>query len=215
MNIKHLIIGVALCITNSVAQASVISITEVDMPGGVPALQAERATWASGLGTLMTEGFEGSFAVSNSIDFGSFIVSLTGSSMSQYTGANALTRTEGNQSLGFSGSGVLTFTFFDNVSAFAMDWSSLESSNSTLDYLDSEGNSLANIFPSTNSVTAGFFGISDVNLSSLSFTVNSVETLEFDFIQIETDEAIGVPAPTGLTFIGMGIMLLAVRKMRA
>ncbi|MDX1538295.1 hypothetical protein [Arsukibacterium sp.] len=210
MKFKYLVIGALLCSVNYAAHATLINTVEVDMPGGVPTLQAERAIWASGLNSLITEGFEGAFTVSNSIDFGSFIVSISGGpSLMQFSGANPSTRTEGNNALGFSSSAVLTFSFLENISAFGIDWSSLESSRSSLDYSDSEGNSFTNIFPSNNSVTAGFFGISDVNISSLSFSVDSVETLEFDFIQFET---IQVSEPTTLSL--MCLLLIAMFRFR-
>lgn len=212
MKIRSLILGALLCFTASTTQAAVIFSVEDDMPGALTALQSERASWAAGLGALVSEGFEGTFSVSNSIDFGSFVVSITGSSLNLYTGSNALTRTEGNQSLGFSGSALLTFTFTNNISAFAIDWSSLEGTRSSIDYTDSEGNSYTDIFSSPNSITAGFFGITGVNLSSVTFDITSSEILEFDFIQFQLAEARPVPAPHIMSLVLIGFALLLTRK---
>lgn len=212
MNLRRLLIGALLCLTASVSQAAVIYTVETNMPGGVPTLQAERGNWSSGLGSLMTEGFEGLFTASNSIDFGSFIVSISGSSLATYSGANASTRTEGNQSLGFSGSALLTFTFTNNVSAFGIDWSSLEGTRSTINYFDSAGNNYSDLFDSPDSVTAGFFGISGVNLSSLTFDINSIETLEFDFVQFEIADARPVPTPHVLSLMLFAVAILCMRK---
>jgi hypothetical protein len=195
--------GVALLFAAAEVHAAPIFVTaEAVLPGGLPVLQAARAGWATAHGApLLTEGFESlAAAPTNPFDFGDFTLGFSGTGFTLY-GANALTRTEGTQGLGFTGSGTVTFTFDSAINAFGIDWSSFDSPATVIAYSDDAGGAIADVFVPVTIAGAGFLGVRNtVGFTTVSFAVTSGEILEFDNIQYG---AAAVPEPVTLALFGL------------
>ena len=211
MKYRHFIATVCLSILSITSNAAVVFQNQDILRDGLSTLQDERAAWSSGLSSLVTEGFEDSFDVSNSIDFGSFTVSITNSDFIRFN-SNRLTRTEGVSGIGFAGNAILTFEFLDNISSFGIDWSSIDFSATVIDYSDDQGNLVSNVAPHVGRAGAGFFGITGINSSSISFDITSAETLEFDFIQFEPAQAAMVPTPGVFIMMIFGLVVMFGKK---
>ncbi|WP_165899265.1 VPLPA-CTERM sorting domain-containing protein [Rhodovulum steppense] len=191
---------------------------EAILPGGLGTLQAERADWAADFGgTLSTEGFEGLVADPGLVtDFGGFTLTYAGVGGLTLYGSNPLTRTEGAQGLGFSGSGSITLSFTSAINAFGIDWSSFDNAATNVSYGDSAGNVIADLFQPVTRSGAGFFGIIDTGgFSWITFDVTSQEIMEFDFIQygVASDPSL-IPLPAGLPLLVAGLGTLAVLRRR-
>ena len=213
--LKGAILAGAIMATGGAAHAITFNVAEDILPGGLGTLQAERATWAAATGAaLSSEGFEGLGSNGSFFDFGDFSVSIASGSMTLF-GANGLTRTEGTNGLGFTGSNVITF-LFDNVqTAFGIDWSSFDQTETNVAYSDNGGGANGDIFQPVTTAGAGFFGVINENgFTEITFTVTQTEILEFDNIQYGAAAAIPVPASLPLLVGALGVLGFARRKRR-
>ena len=193
----------------------IYNVAEDILPSGLATLQDERSTWASDFGgSLSTEGFEDLVASpSNVIDFGDFTLSYTGNSGLTLFGTNSLVRTEGDNGLGFTGDGMLTFTFDNAINAFGIDWSSFDLTSTVVGYSDNAGGAIADVFVPLTYAGAGFLGVrNDDAFNTVSFSVTQTEILEFDYIQYGSTNA--VPEPSILALIGLGLAGFRVNSYR-
>ena len=206
-------LALAFAVSTGMAQATTFNIAEDVLPDGLGTLQAERAVWASNAGApLSSEGFEGPISVGSSITFADFTVSVASGALTLFP-LIELTRTEGEQSLGFSDSNVVTFVFNDAITSFGIDWSSLDRDETNIAYSDNAGGSNSDLFVADSFAGAGFLGATNLNgFTEISFTVTSSEILEFDNIQYASVAAVPVPAGLPLLLGAVGLIGLLRRK---
>lgn len=212
--IKSTVLAAAILAAGSSAHAASFNIAEDILPGGgVSTLQAERAVWAAASGaTLSSEGFEGLSSGDSFFDFGDFSVSIETGAFTLF-GANSLTRTEGENGLGFSGSNVVTFLFDSVQTAFGIDWSSFDRTDTNVAYADNGGGANDDLFEPVVTAGAGFFGVNNANgFTEIIFTVTQQEILEFDNIQFGTASPVPIPAGLPLLIAGLGALAFMRRK---
>lgn len=212
--IKSAVLTAAILAAGSSAHAASFNIAEDILPGGgVSTLQAERAIWAAESGaTLSSEGFEGLSSDGNFFDFGDFSVSIATGAFTLF-GANSLTRTEGENGLGFSGNNIVTFLFDSVQTAFGIDWSSFDQTATNVAYADNGGGANGDLFEPVVTAGAGFFGVNNLNgFTEISFTVTQNETLEFDNIQYGSVAPVPVPAGLPLLIAGLGTLAYLRRR---
>lgn len=216
MTIKLTLAALAATFTMSAGAAHAVTtfnIAEGALPGDLGVLQAERAVWASSVtGGLTSEGLEG-LAVGSSFDFGAFSVSIGVGDLTAFSN-NSLVISEGSDALGFNSNNTITFAFDDAISAFAIDWTSIDQSTSNIAYSDNGGGSNNDLFDIDAFAGAGFMGVVNTDgFTEITFAVTSNETLLFDNIQFGGAIA-AVPLPAGLPLLvgALGFLGLARRK---
>jgi MYXO-CTERM domain-containing protein len=171
-------------------------------PTDVALISAERAAWAKSFGgTVSTEGFSSLSGRLHAppVFFDDFTLDRDQANPFLAREVGIPMQDGGNELIIIKGD-VIYFDFFEPINAFAIDWANFDKLAMTIDYADAAGNELINIFRPVpaggGGLTAGgFFGVfSDTSFSSLQFTLNSTEQLNFDYVQYGSLVS-AVPAP--------------------
>lgn len=171
-------------------------------PTDLALFSAERAAWAKSFGgTVSTEGFNDLSGRRHAppVIFDDFTLARDQAD-SFLARPEVISMQNGGNEIIITLADVIYFDFFQPINAFAIDWANFDKRSTTIDYADGAGNALIDIFDPVpaglgDDTAGGFFGVfSDTSFSSLQFTLNSTEQLNFDYVQYGSLTA-DVPAP--------------------
>jgi hypothetical protein len=182
--------------------ATTFFVADGAWPTDLALFSGERASWATSFGgPVSTEGFNALTGRRHAppLVFDDF--ALTRDQTASFLVRDVVVPMQdgGNEVLVTLGD-VIYFDFFEPINAFAIDWANFDKASTSIDYADDAGNKLIDMFlpvpAGGGGLTAGgFFGIfSDTSFSSLQFTLNSTEQLNFDYVQYGSLVS-DVPAP--------------------
>ena len=188
------------------------------LPNGIGTLISKRNEFhtmsTSNGATLALEGFE-SFTNGNPINFGAFTATLINGFNNSFTQVsnNFSITTQPNSVMSFStlGSTAVELAFTSVINAFGVDITSIDSTATSISFLDDIGNVL-NAF-SVGGVSNGgatFFGVfNNQAFSKVRFNFAGQETLNLDYLEFGTAPSLSVPEPKQMLLIGLGIVGLA------
>jgi hypothetical protein len=192
------------------------------LPNGIGTLASKRnefhLTASSNATSLALEGFE-SFANGSPINFGGFTATLINGFNNSFTQVsnNISITTQPISVLSFStlGSTAVELAFNSVINAFGVDITSIDSTATTISFLDDIGNVL-NAFAvgGVNNGGATFFGVfNNQAFSKVRFNFAGQETLNLDQLEYGTAPNVSVSEPYQMVLLAAGITgLVAARR---
>lgn len=169
---------------------------------------SDRAVWHTAItGGVIFEGFNNAFETPLTIS--------TGGGYQSFWGSSSNPAVEGSHALGLIESAYATFNFADPVYAFGFDL--IELNTGPLDYNDSNGASIQDLFVNDQVVngnwTSHFYGfISDVGVSNFTIGVGTDSSGSVYFVDSLEYATASVPEPSALALIGLGLFGFAASR---
>ena len=183
--------------------ATTFFVADGAWPTDLALFSGERASWAASFGgPVSTQGFNALTGRRHAAPLVFDDFALTRDQTESFLLREVVVPMQdgGNEVL-ITKADVIYFDFLEPINAFAIDWANFHQRSTSIDYADGAGNKLLDIFLpeigccDTTVTGGGFFGIfSDTSFSSLQFTLNSAEQLNFDYVQYGSLIS-DVPAP--------------------
>jgi MYXO-CTERM domain-containing protein len=210
-----------LGLPGAASAAMTFFVADGKWPTDLAVLSGERAAWAAFFGgTVSTEGFNALPRNRHATPFvfDDFVLTRDQTDQFYIRPATVPMQDGGNEFIITLGD-VIYFDFFQPINAFAIDWANFDKPLTSIDYADDAGNELIDMFLPviaglSGGTGGGFFGIfSESSFSSLQFTLNSTEQLNFDYVQYGSLVS-AVPAPPAAMLLLGGLGAFAFLRRR-